>query len=371
MDLSRRRFVFTDFDMSDERTEKWKAFLLKTPGCFGGWSIESCPTTARLHRQGMLVFKSATTVKRLVKRFPGCNIRIMLAKDCHRAWLYCTKGNPVDYVTPICFKKQCYDGVADSWSHGKLPANVEKQKAAGRAQGVKNKEVYSNAIALAKQGKWQECADSYPQIFLQHLTNLRKVEEMLAPAAKPELPECIWLYGETGTGKSRWIRRKFEVIDPETGLSNMYDKGINKWWCGYRQGQYVLIEEVDDTHKFLAYFLKRWADRYTFTGENKGGHRNAIRPPKVFVTSNFRICDIWPARDADPLRRRFREICCRAPDDDRPADGAGDEVMRPLLEFEEGGEFYEVPDSDHRVAECSLCGPYCICDGFKMSQYTA
>ena len=46
---------------------------------------------------------------------------------------------------------------------------------------------------------------------------------------------------------------------------------LNKWWCGYNGEKYALIDdfEPDWTGKAA---LKRWADRYPFQAEFKGGY---------------------------------------------------------------------------------------------------
>jgi hypothetical protein len=337
-EFKRRKFIFTDWNMSEERTEEWRKFMSKYKLQFGGFSHEIGPKSGKPHRHGVLVFNSVTTIARLHKKFHDVKFLIMFAKEPAKAWAYCIKDSFYQ------------------WTIGKLPATVEEQKTAGRKAGVDQKERYAAAIALARSEDWDTLASDYPDMLLRFTGNLKKVAELLETPAQAAEPVCEWYYGETGVGKSRYVRAKYEVIT--NGRSNIFDKGLNKWWDGYRAGQIALIEEVDDeSHKFLAFFLKRWADRYTFSCETKGGHRMNIRPPIVIVTSNFRIAECWTDRQAKPLLRRFKEINCRAASDLRPTD-PGTTVIYPTLAFLPGGEFYKVDDC---LAE-SLRG-----DPFKVS----
>jgi len=111
-------------------------------------------------------------------------------------------------------------------------------------------------------------------------------------------PPNIWCYGAAGTGKTSMYMNE-----------QTYQKLINKWWDDYDGEDDVLLDDVDpESMKYLAGHLKRWADRYPFRAETKGGTL-CLRPKRIIVTSNYSIEDCFPnPQDVAAMRRRFKVI---------------------------------------------------------------
>lgn len=93
-----------------------------------------------------------------------------------------------------------------------------------------------------------------------------------------------WHWGPPGVGKSRRFQE----------MPRVFRKMPNHWWTGYDPAEHdlVLLEDLDSTHRKLAYYLKIWLDRYPFMAQVHFGTVN-IRPQKVVITSNFHPSEIF------------------------------------------------------------------------------
>nr|WAE42974.1 MAG: replication associated protein [Cressdnaviricota sp.] len=223
------------------------------------------------HLQGYICFSNAKTKKAVIKLMPGCHISVMVGTLTQNE-TYCSK---VDSLI----------------TRGVAPISNDNK---GRAEKLR----YQTAWDLAKSGKIEEIdAD----IKLRHYSTLRRIEKdyMLKP---PDLNNVcgLWIYGETGSGKSHVVI---------TTYPDRYIKPKNKWWDGYQGEDVVHLDELspEDT-KWMANYLKLWADKWPFAAEVKGGAMQ-LRPKKFIVTSNYSIGDMMFApNDLGAIRRRFVEV---------------------------------------------------------------
>lgn len=156
------------------------------------------------------------------------------------------------------------------------------------------------ACLFLNEGKqMSEVAESMPATFVRHYKGLGQYKLLRTPAPQnlDYLPG-IWFYGPPGTGKSRKAREDYP---------NAYDKLQNKWWDGYEGDRPALIDDFDRNGKCLGYHLKRWADRYSFNAETKGG-TICIRPVWIIITSNYSPEQIFDDDSdmCDAIRRRFK-----------------------------------------------------------------
>ena len=180
------------------------------------WIVGSCvcgkevaPTTNTPHLQGFVVFHS--------------NKRLTALKKLNSSayWELCrgSAQSNLDYTT----KEGDYE------TRGEMPSS--------RSQvGLSNKERWSQIIATAKNGTVE---DEYPEEFIRYNSTLTRLYQ-------PDLQILdsyagFWYHGPPGTGKSLSARRDYP---------GAYDKLTNKWWDGYVDEDYVIIDDLDLNHAY-------------------------------------------------------------------------------------------------------------------------
>ena len=111
----------------------------------------------------------------------------------------------------------------------------------------------------------------------------------------------IWIWGEAGKGKSRWVRDQAALLKKK-----LYSKLVNKWWDGYQNEELVVMDDIGLNHECLCQQIKIWADRYDCVLENKGGacHSNY---EWFFITSQYAPWEIFKdSKDLAAIERRFQ-----------------------------------------------------------------
>lgn len=164
--------------------------------------------------------------------------------------------------------------------------------------GAKEKLRWEEARSAMKRGALDELP---ADIFVRYYGTAKTIAKDYM--AKPQMVEGVmgtWISGEPGTGKT------YAVV---TQFPDRYIKPLNKWWDGYQGESVVHLDEVEPSHAcWIAPFLKKWADRYPFDAEVKGGALQ-LRPERVIVTSNYTIDQMgWDAVTTTAIKRRFKEI---------------------------------------------------------------
>jgi len=222
------------------------------------------------HLQGFLIRHKNARLAAMKKLHATAHWEIAKA-DWETNYKYCTK-----------------DG--DITEHGKQPLSKRKR-------GEDEKLRWENARTAAKEGRIDDIeADIYLR-FYRTLKEIKK-DHMVQPQEAEDVTG-VWIYGPPGCGKSRGAR---------TDYPGAYLKGQNRWWCGYQNEEYVIMDDFDCGK--LGHLLKIWADRYPFNAETKGGML-AIRPKKLVITSNYSPDDPkfeWDAEETAAIKRRFKII---------------------------------------------------------------
>lgn len=146
-------------------------------------------------------------------------------------------------------------------------------------------------------GDWEWLAENEPYLWLMQERKLRS--HYKCPKLLDELTN-EWIYGPTGTGKSRSARERY----PDAYIKD----ASTQWWDGYNGEKVVIIDDLDKYHVKMGYYLKVWGDHYAFPAQIKGGQMMA-RPEKIIVTSNYHPREIWQdAQTVEPIERRYQVI---------------------------------------------------------------
>jgi len=223
------------------------------------------------HLQGFICYQTMKSFKQVKSDF------------CNKAHLEAMKG-AVEHSVEYCSK------AGPLTIFGTVPMSQKQKGSAG-------KKAYEDAWEHATRGNLDEIDVGLRVRFYGTFKRIAK-DYMGKPCALNTL-DNEWIYGPTGTGKSRHTRERFP---------GAYYKMPNKWWDGYQGEEVVIIEDFDAMHDKLGYHLKIWADHGFFLAEQKGGVVS-IRPKKIVITSNYEIRDIWNDKTTyGPLERRFKSV---------------------------------------------------------------
>lgn len=250
------------------------------------------------HLQGYIVFLNR-------KRLAGCK---KLSPRAH--WEIKSRYSTIESCRKYCMKgiqsKAEWNEYKDNHGGGWLGPNWGKEAnfiedgvcplEPHMVGGQATKDKWAEALASAKVNMLD---DIQPKMLVQNYQTFKRIAQDYQQVP-PDLNDVCgeWFYGEPRTGKSRAARDLYP---------GAYDKPCNKWWDGYRNHPFVIIDDFDKNHEVLGHHLKRWADRYSFPAEHKG-HTYQIRPQKIIVTSNYHPEEIFQKDPilAQAILERFR-----------------------------------------------------------------
>lgn len=226
------------------------------------------------HLQGFIYHENKKSFKQVKQSIPRAHLEIQKGSSFSNQE-YCSKEGKV-------------------FSKGELPLLNPAARAAKGGEVEKDRWVV--AKELAKSGRLDELD---PEIYWRYYRTAKEIARDNMPK-KDDAQDVtgIWIHGPAGVGKSKLAR--------EMASGEFYPKLANKWWDGYQDQSFVVMDDVGKKHDVLGYHLKLWSDRYSFIGETKGG-AIMCRPAHFIVTSQYTIEEIWAEEPEtiEALNRRF------------------------------------------------------------------
>lgn len=164
-----------------------------------------------------------------------------------------------------------------------------------------------DAVQEVKDGKsLKELASSNGACVVKYYKGLTVLRSLLRPE-RVDPPKVYWLYGPTGTGKTR---AAWECGKDIGGVDGVWiSSGGLRWFDGY-DGQPVAIFDDFRTKGLEFNFFLRLLDRYPMTVEFKGGFVR-WEPKYIFITCPNAVSVAFSARkehvpeDIEQLERRI------------------------------------------------------------------
>lgn len=163
-----------------------------------------------------------------------------------------------------------------------------------RSQGQRS-DIKAAIAALEGVSSMREAATIVPEIVLKYPRGVQLLIESAQPKRNFK-PSVTWLWGATGTGKTR------KAVDCES----YYIKDNTKWWDGYGHETRIIIDDFDGAEWNFRTLL-RLLDRYEFQGETKGGYI-AINSKEIYITCEFIPDHYWRGNMLAQVLRRVDEV---------------------------------------------------------------
>lgn len=163
-------------------------------------------------------------------------------------------------------------------------------------QGKRNdlKQVY-NKIKEGK--KITEIIDENPEVYLKYNRGIEKIKNSISkPRDVNNPPNVIWICGESGIGKTKWVYDNYKDI---------YNKDCSKWWDNYEQNECILIDDFEIWHDYRD--LLKVLDRYPYQGQIKGGYVN-VNSPNIVITSEYEPKELWHGSKQLQIERRISKM---------------------------------------------------------------
>lgn len=244
---------------------------------------EICPTTGTPHLQLFIVFKNDMTLQAIMKKF--------------ESWLgmpSCFNWKKADNNIAACIKYCTKD-------------NTEVSEYGLRPKGKGARSDLDAVVDLVKSGATM--SDIVSECPTQFILFSGGIQKLLMYSVKPRdfKTEIYWIWGPTGTGKSRWAYAQMD------STSSYFKSASNKWWDGYTGQKDVLLDDFRPNKELPFDMMLRLLDRYPLTVELKGATSH-FTSQRIFITAptpprtSWSSCEWIGTEQLDQLERRVDHV---------------------------------------------------------------
>lgn len=251
---------FETLRVNDPPTELWDSKLK-----YVAYGIETCPSTGRLHLQMWASCHKPQRLSGWQRIFPRAHIEQMRG-TFEQNDTYCSKESQ---LVKLGTKPR------ENGQRGDLALFCER---------------------LSTGEKLKEIAMDMPTVFVQYNNGLTKLSAFHSQPYEHDTVRGYWIYGVPGAGKTHYARNRFDDI---------YIKAQNKWFDGYNGERTILLDDYD-CGKSLGHYLKIWLDKWSCSGEIKGGTVH-LQHHHFVITSNYSIEEMFA--DDQQLQEAIRRRC--------------------------------------------------------------
>jgi len=162
------------------------------------------------------------------------------------------------------------------------------------------------AELISSKATLQQLWEAVPGALLRYPRGIDQARALNATARNTK-PICIYIYGDSGTGKTRSC---YDLAAKHSKTIFMMADDRSHWLDGYMQQDILVLDEFTGEQKNVYY--NTLFDRYPCSMQVKGGFTQ-INSPVMIVCSNYSIDDIrsmknWNDAQTAQFRRRFDKV---------------------------------------------------------------